>query len=420
MNQPFDPNNSSNPSVFDPQLHRETQNAVEEYRKAVKEEISKGYESRERNISRTRCDILEERANELKIPKDKADIIKDEELKPYQDIQKNFQKFKLRLREVYKDDIDNISDKKRHELKELKEALKLPDQALALAHLSLGQDLRKEDKLEQALKQVKEAIRIGDQLPEAFIEKGAILQQQGMKLTNILQISQKRSLIKEAIESYEKAQKICEQVDKKEQSNKIKLLIKEIKKIYNDNLLINFVQMLLEMLFVPKLTKNSLEFSSQKDIQEVINRNSDEILSKDKELKKAREEKMMAERPNINNYDLTNAKIGALATTGGYASGVFYDQSANIDYSSKQNLAEVAVEIQQSIAQLQSHGDSLEVAREKIAKDLAKQAQINPILKERLIRWRDSLDYAATNALLGEETVEVFKLFLKLVDKLVN
>lgn len=377
MNQPSNPNSSSKPSDFYPKLHREKQNAEEEYRRAVKEQIAKGYEYNERNISPGRREILEATAKKLGISQDQAVIIEAKELKPYHDYQENFQNFKRKLREVYKDSIDNISHKNRDELKELQEALKLPDLAVALAHLSLGQDLRKEDKLEEALKQVEEAIHIVDKLAEAFEEKGVILQQQGMKSTNI---SQKRRLRKEAIESYEKAQKIFEQEHKKDQSNEIECLIKKMKKSNSDNLLKFYIQILLEKLYTPKLNEDFLKISSSKNNQEGIQLKDEENFSLRKEYYRAVEGKTMAERPNISNYDLKNAKIAAFAGTGGQASGTFNDYSAN------SNLSQAAAEIQQLLNQL-SATNSTTTTAEKMAvvAKVADTIEKNQGLKQKVI-----------------------------------
>jgi uncharacterized protein YjbI with pentapeptide repeats len=119
-------------------------------------------------------------------------------------------------------------------------------------------------------------------------------------------------------------------------------------------------------------------------------------------------------KAEMNNYNLDNAKFGGgFSGTGGTQSGgTLYDYSLNIDYTSKQNLAEVAVEIQHLLAQLQNQGDSQEQAQEKVASDLAKQAQTNPTVKENLIKWGQYVKGAAASGIIGEAAVVVIKLAL--------
>ncbi|MBD2235059.1 hypothetical protein H6G35_00220 [Aulosira sp. FACHB-113] len=108
--------------------------------------------------------------------------------------------------------------------------------------------------------------------------------------------------------------------------------------------------------------------------------------------------------------DLRGAKFG-----GGYAEGNQYGGILN-DYSSeqKQSLAEVAAEIEELLVQLQNQGVSPEVAQQQVAEDLATQAQKNPTVMGKLVKWSQSLSDTAAKTTVAEAAKEVFKLALRL------
>lgn len=108
--------------------------------------------------------------------------------------------------------------------------------------------------------------------------------------------------------------------------------------------------------------------------------------------------------------DLRGAKFG-----GGYAEGNQYGGILN-DYSSeqKQSLAEVAAEIEELLVQLQNQGASLKVAQQQVSEDLATQAQNNPTVMEKLVKWGQSLSDTAAKTTVTEAAKEVFKLALRL------
>lgn len=115
-------------------------------------------------------------------------------------------------------------------------------------------------------------------------------------------------------------------------------------------------------------------------------------------------------------YNLSNAKFGGgFAGDGGtQIDGTLNDYSSNIDYSAKQSLAEAAAEIQQLLTQLQTKGYSLEEAQEQVATDLAQQAQSNPTVNNKLVKWGQYVSDAVANGIIGDVAVEVIKLALRL------
>jgi uncharacterized protein YjbI with pentapeptide repeats len=80
----------------------------------------------------------------------------------------------------------------------------------------------------------------------------------------------------------------------------------------------------------------------------------------------------------------------------------------------QQTLAEAAQEIQQLLAQLQTQGYSSQDAQQRVANDFATQAQSNPTVKNKLMRWGQYLGDAAANGVVGDVAVEVIKLALRL------
>lgn len=76
-------------------------------------------------------------------------------------------------------------------------------------------------------------------------------------------------------------------------------------------------------------------------------------------------------------------------------SGGNYVQGDYINMS--QNLSQAAAQIQELIEQLQKNGVTVEVAQEQIAKDVAAQAQKNPTMRSKLIKWGQSLGDATVS-----------------------
>ena len=81
-----------------------------------------------------------------------------------------------------------------------------------------------------------------------------------------------------------------------------------------------------------------------------------------------------------------------------------YIQGDYIDIS--QDLAQASVQIQDLIEQLQKRGVTVDEAKEQVAKDIVAQAQVDPKMRDKLLKWSQSL---------GEATVsDVVKSAIKL------
>ena len=78
----------------------------------------------------------------------------------------------------------------------------------------------------------------------------------------------------------------------------------------------------------------------------------------------------------------------------------------------KETFAEIAVDIQQLLAQLETQGFSPQGAKNKVATDLATQANENPEFKNKLAQWGKYVADAAANGMIGSGVVEVIKLAL--------
>jgi uncharacterized protein YjbI with pentapeptide repeats len=76
-------------------------------------------------------------------------------------------------------------------------------------------------------------------------------------------------------------------------------------------------------------------------------------------------------------------------------SGIYFqgDYSINME----QDLAQAASQIQDLIEQLEKKGVSVDVAQEQVAKNMATQAQSNPKMKDKLLKWGQSLGDATVN-----------------------
>jgi transcriptional regulator with XRE-family HTH domain len=97
-------------------------------------------------------------------------------------------------------------------------------------------------------------------------------------------------------------------------------------------------------------------------------------------------------------YDLSNAKFGGgFATEGGFQVG-----GSLIDLSSASNLTDAAQQIQELLQQLEEQGISIENAKQQAASDLAKQAEANPTVMGKLVKWGQSLAYTPGKTTVSE------------------
>lgn len=101
------------------------------------------------------------------------------------------------------------------------------------------------------------------------------------------------------------------------------------------------------------------------------------------------------ERNLIENEGTTKASYQAIHTQGGT-----YNESVQGDYITvqgnqiyiNQDFSQFAAQIQDVLFQLQTHGYSREVAEQQVTNDLKTHARSNARVKEKLLRWRKSLE----------------------------
>ena len=62
-----------------------------------------------------------------------------------------------------------------------------------------------------------------------------------------------------------------------------------------------------------------------------------------------------------------------------------------------QDLTQAATQIQDLIEQLQKRGMTVDTAQEQVATDIATQAQNNPTMKDKLLKWGQSLGDATVS-----------------------
>jgi len=109
-------------------------------------------------------------------------------------------------------------------------------------------------------------------------------------------------------------------------------------------------------------------------------------------------------------YNLSNAKFGGgFAAEGGFQSG-----GNLIDLSSTGNLADAAQRIQELLQQLQGQDISIEDAKQQAASDLAKQAEADPTVMAKLVKWGQSLADTASKTTVSEAAKSVVKLALQM------
>ena len=107
-------------------------------------------------------------------------------------------------------------------------------------------------------------------------------------------------------------------------------------------------------------------------------------------------------------YNLSNSKFGGgFATEGGFQVG-----GSLIDLSSASNLTDAAQQIQELLQQLEEQGISIENAKQQAASDLAKQAEANPTVMGKLVKWGQSLADTAGKTTVSEAVKGVIKLAL--------
>ena len=91
-----------------------------------------------------------------------------------------------------------------------------------------------------------------------------------------------------------------------------------------------------------------------------------------------------------------------------------YTQIHGNQINTSQDLAQAAAQIQQLLTQLQSQGYSSTDAQQKVASDWAVEAKSDPKAQSKMAKLGRYVRDAATSSVIGEATVEVIKLALRL------
>jgi hypothetical protein len=91
-----------------------------------------------------------------------------------------------------------------------------------------------------------------------------------------------------------------------------------------------------------------------------------------------------------------------------------YTQIHGNQINTSQDLAQAAAQIQQLLNQLQSQGYSSTDAQQKVASDWAVEAKSDPKAQSRMVKLGRYVRDAATSSVIGEATVEVIKMALRL------
>jgi hypothetical protein len=91
-----------------------------------------------------------------------------------------------------------------------------------------------------------------------------------------------------------------------------------------------------------------------------------------------------------------------------------YTQIHGNQINISQDLSQAAAQIHQSLTQLQSQGYSVIDAQQKVASNLANDAKSDPKAKSTMVKLGQYVRDAATSSVIGEATVEVIKLALRL------
>lgn len=148
----------------------------------------------------------------------------------------------------------------------------------------------------------------------------------------------------------------------------------------------------------------------EKKIRELENQlahTKGKLESKDSEM--ARLERLLA-APKVQINNSGNLQIGSNNNMGdnrtiNIGGGNYYESidTSGGDYvqgnyiNMSQDLTQAASQIQDLIEQLKKNGVSVDVAQEQIAKDVAAQAQKNPTVRDKLIKWGQSLGDATVS-----------------------
>jgi hypothetical protein len=158
-----------------------------------------------------------------------------------------------------------------------------------------------------------------------------------------------------------------------------------------------------------RIIKEPLE-KKIRELEDQLTHTKGKLESKDSEM--ARLERLLA-TPKVQINNSGNLQIGSnnnmgnnrTVNTGGGnyyesidTSGGDYVQGNYINMS--QDLTQAASQIQDLIEQLQKNGVSVDVAQEQVAKDVAAQAQKNPTVRDKLIKWGQSLGDATVSDLV--------------------
>ncbi|MCG6138000.1 MAG: hypothetical protein MET45_25755 [Nostoc sp. LLA-1] len=91
-----------------------------------------------------------------------------------------------------------------------------------------------------------------------------------------------------------------------------------------------------------------------------------------------------------------------------------YTQIHGNQINISQDLSQAAAQIQQLLNQLQSQGYSSTDAQQKVASDWVNEAKTDPKAKRKMVKLGQYVRDAATSSVIGEATVEVIKLALRL------
>ncbi len=127
--------------------------------------------------------------------------------------------------------------------------------------------------------------------------------------------------------------------------------------------------------------------------------------------------KLLASRPiNVENNAMAGDSINQRGNfVAGVQKGGTIQGTVQIieNLNEKETLAEVAANIQKLLAQLETQGFSSQGAKNKVASDLATQANKNPTFKNKLVKWGQYVADAAANGLIATGVVEVIKLAIE-------
>lgn len=91
-----------------------------------------------------------------------------------------------------------------------------------------------------------------------------------------------------------------------------------------------------------------------------------------------------------------------------------YTQIHGNQINMSQDLAQAATQIQQLLTQLEYQGYSSSDAQQKVASDWASEAEKDQKAKSKMVKLGQFVRDAATSSVIGEATVEVIKLALRL------